>query len=124
MAVAVSICTRMGLQFHSKNRVRPGGPNVSLTPPDMRTIKHIMGDGNCLFRSLAYIITGSEDQHMAIRTAILEHMINVAHFILDHHIQGYSSIQDYIRCNDMDQEFTWGTDIEILTLAHLLETPI
>ena len=24
----------------------------------------------------------------------------------------------------MDQEFTWGTDIEIFTLAHLLETPI
>ena len=69
----------MGLQFHGKNRVRPGGPNVSLTPPDMRTIKRIMGDSNCLFRSLAYIITGSEDQHMAIRTAILEHMIDIAH---------------------------------------------
>ena len=55
---------------------------------------------------------------MAIRTAILEHMIDIADLILDH------SIQDYIRCNDMDQEFTWSTDIEILTLAHTLETPI
>ena len=24
----------------------------------------------------------------------------------------------------MDQEFTWGTDIDILTLAHLVEAPI
>ena len=121
-----NVCARMGLQFHCKNRVRLGGTNVSLTPPDMRTVKHIMADGNCLFRSLAYIITGSEDQHMAIRTAILEHMIDIAYLILDHHVQGYSSIQkDYIRYTKyMDQEFTWGTDIKILTLAHLLETPI
>ena len=119
-----NVCARMGLQFHGKNRVRPGGPNVSLTPPDMRTVKHIMADGNCLFRSLAYIITGSEDQHMAIRTAILEHMIDIAHLILDHHIRGYSSIQEYIRHNSMDNEFAWGTDIEMLTLAHLLQTPV
>ena len=59
-----------------------------LTPPDMRTVKHISGDGNCLFRSFAYIITVSEDQHMAVRTAILEHMISIAHFILNHHILG------------------------------------
>ena len=52
--------------------------------------------------------------------AILDHIIDIADFILDHHIQGYSSIQDYIRCNDMDKEFTWGTDI--FTLAH--QTPI
>ena len=73
-----NICAGMGLQFHGKNRVRPGGPNVSLTPPDMRTIKRIMGDGNCLFRSLAYIITGSEDQHMAICTAILESTLPIS----------------------------------------------
>ena len=46
------------LQFVRKNRVRPGGPNVPLTSPDMRTVKHITGDGNCLFCSFAYIITG------------------------------------------------------------------
>ena len=56
---------------------------------------------------------------MAIRTAILDHMIDIAHLILDHHIQGYSSIQDYITYSNMDREFAWGTNIEILTLAHL-----
>ena len=82
-----NVCAMMGLLFHGKNRVRPGGPNVPLTPPDRRTctVKHISGDGNCLFRSLAYIITGAVDQHMAVRTAVLEHMIGIAHFILHHH---------------------------------------
>ena len=104
--------------------MRPGGPNVPLTPPDMRTVKHITGDGNCLFHSFAYIMTGSEDQHMAVRTAILQHMINVGHFILGHHVLNYSSIQDYIADTNMDRESAWGTDIEMLTLAHLLQTPI
>ena len=75
-----SVSAMLGLQFVRKTRVRPGGPNVPLTPPDMRTVKHITGDGNCLFRSFAYIMTGSEDQHMAVHTAILQHMINVGHF--------------------------------------------
>ena len=107
----------MGLQYHGKNTVRPGCPNVPLTPPDMRTVKHISGDGNCLFRSFAYIITGLEEQNMAVRTAILEHMTNIGHFILNHHILGYFSIQEYISHKNMDRESAWGTDIEILTLA-------
>ena len=53
-----TVCDIMGLRFHGKNRVRPGGPNIPLTAPDMRTVKHIKGDGNCLFRALAYIMTG------------------------------------------------------------------
>ena len=119
-----NVCAQMGLQFHARTRIRVGGPNISLTRPDMRTVKRIEGDGNCLFRALSYLITGSESQHMAVRLAILNHMINIAHLILDHHVLGYSSIQDYIADKNMDQDSAWGTDIEMLTLAHLLHTPI
>ena len=80
----------MGLQFYARNRVREGGPNIPLTRPDMRSVKRIEGDGNCLFRAFSYIITGSESQHMAVRQAIIRHMISIAHFILDHHIVGYN----------------------------------
>ena len=67
----------MTFSFMGRIRVPPGSPNVSLTPPDMHTVKHITGDDNCLFRSLAFVITGFENQHMAIRTAILEHVIDI-----------------------------------------------
>ena len=104
-------CGIMGLQFHGKNRIRPGGPNIPLTAPDMHTVKHIKGDGNCLFRALAYIITGSEEQHMAVRRTILQHMISIAHFIIGHHVVEYASIQEYITDKNMDQEYAWGTDL-------------
>ena len=77
-----TVCDIMGLHFHGKNRVRPGGPNIPLTHPDMRTVKKFKGDGNCLFRALAYIITGSEEQHMAVRRAILQHMIHISSLVI------------------------------------------
>ena len=117
-------CQQLGLQYHAPTRVRPGGPNVPLTHPDMRSLKRIQGDGNCLFRALSYIITGCEEQHMAVRNAILDHMVSIAHFLLGHHLLNYDSIQTYIVASGMDKEYTWGTDIEMLTLSHLLNTPI
>lgn len=62
---------------------------------------------------------------MAVRGAILNHMVSIAHFLLFAHMigYGYSSIQEYIRATNMDRPYTWGTDIEIFTLAHLLQTP-
>ena len=112
-------CTTLGVQFVLSNRLRPGGPNVDLRPPNH--IKRIRGDGNCLFRSFSYIITGSEEQHMAVRIAILNHMIDIAHFLLGHHIPPqYSSVQDYIQDKGMDQPHIWGTEIEMFTLAHLI----
>ena len=116
-------CARLGLQFVRVSKMRPGGPNVTLTPPDRRTIKHIVGDGNCLFRCFSYMITGSEDQHTAVRMVILEHMISIAHFLLGQHI-AYDSVQDYIAGTGMDQDRTYGSDVEMFTLAHLLLTPV
>jgi len=35
-------------------------------------IINIIGDGNCLYRSLSYWITGTEDHHLKIRYLIAE----------------------------------------------------
>ena len=92
-----------------------GGPHVILKRP--RTVKSILGDGNCLFRSFSYIITGSEEQYRRVREVILNHMVDIGHFILFHHLPPrYTSIHD----TEMDRNFTWGTDVEMLTMAHLL----
>ena len=61
---------------------------------------------------------------MAVHTAIVQHMIEIAHFMLGHHINGHSSVQEYIEHYHMDRDSKWGPEIEILTLAHLLKTSI
>ena len=117
-------CARLGLQFYRANRVRPGDPHVPLKPPIPHMIRQIPGDGNCLFRSFSYIITGTEDQHMQIRTAIMNHMVGIAQHLLFHYILGYNSIQAYQLATRMNEASSWGTEVEMLTLAHLLQTPI
>ena len=43
--------------------------------------------------------------------------------MLFHHLNSrYTSIDEYIHDTEMDRNFTWGTDVEMLTMAHLLNT--
>ena len=59
-------CNQLGLRFVRPFICVPGGPDVVLTIPDDTSLKEIDCDGNCLFRSLYYIITGSQSQHLEL----------------------------------------------------------
>ena len=112
-------CDFMGLWFRRPNRVSRGGPDVPIGPPDPHATKPIGGDGNCFFRSISYIITGSELQHMDVRRVIVDHMKFV-----DYYPPGYTSAEQYIQLTRMDRFGTWGTDTEMATLAHMFQTCI
>ena len=62
----------MGLNYITSNGITPGGREVGLEPPT--TFTRIVGDGNCLFRALAHIITGSEEQHMEALSVTCEQL--------------------------------------------------
>lgn len=119
-------CAQLGLEFVGPTAMRRGGPHVALTPPNARRIRRIVGDGNCLFRCFSYMITGSEDQHVEIRAIIVTYMPNIAHFLLGSSYLDdcYNSVQEYIADTRMDQDGSYGSHVEMLTLAHLLQTTI
>ena len=58
------VCQRLVLNYCGPNGVTPGGPEVWLTFP--AAFKSICGDGNCMFHSFSFIITGSEEQHIEL----------------------------------------------------------
>ena len=102
-----------------------GGACTPLSSP--QKIKPIQGDGNCMFRALSYVITGSVKHHLQVRANILEHMESIASLVLGH-IRGRcnamhncSSVKEYIK---LTKPHVWGTDIELLVVAHLLKTCI
>ena len=109
-------CENMGLIYIQSNDITPGGLHVSLTVP--ASIRSIRGDGNCFFRSLSYIITGSEEQHESVRLAIVRHMRAFGHLLHLHHDN--RSIDEYIQISKMDESSTWATQVEMFALTHLL----
>ncbi|KAI1717687.1 ubiquitin carboxyl-terminal hydrolase domain-containing protein [Ditylenchus destructor] len=80
-------------------------------------------DGNCLFRALAHLITGgNEEQHMELRTKICSfmksHRTSFSRSFakteeeFDHHVQ------------TMEKRSTGGTKSELFACATMLQTPI
>ena len=141
----VRVCRLLGLGFCGPNRITPGSPNAPLANPV--GFKNIRGDGNCMFRSLSFIITGSEDQHMHVRRAIIRHMRDIGNVLWESQISPLlnnlrsigevsvgnnqspnadhmAGINQYIAATRMDHDKTWGSEVEIMVLAHLLDTAV
>ena len=51
-------------------------------PPDTHHIQPIENGGNCLFRCLLCMITGSQDQYVEICAMIVTYLPNIAYFLL------------------------------------------
>ena len=94
----------------------------SLTAPC--TTRGVRGDGDCMFCTISHMISGTEEQHMSVRAAVCSHMLNNSPLLLDKHIRGYTSMEEYITKTDMNKDGTWGTLLELLTVAHLLQANV
>ena len=87
---------------------------------------------NCLFLSLCYIITGSEEQHLELRSAIVAHMLNIPNLLCGigsdghrNYFYGYhDSVESYLIRTNMAFNDTWDTDNEMCVLAYLLNTVV
>ena len=128
-------CRLLNLRFAQPFERESGSQDVILTLPDTCHLRRIRGDGNCLFRALSFIITGSENQHFEIRSLIVAHMFNVPelltgrgadghHNYLTYYHRGYRSVEHYLARTHMATDGTWGTDFEMTLLAHMLDTVV
>ena len=65
-------CGLLKINFACCNKMNKGSPCMPLTRP--KQTHPIGGDGNCMFRSVSYVITGSQEHHLEVRAMTLEHM--------------------------------------------------
>ena len=113
------VCAVVSVPFIRSNRTHSGGATVVLRCP--HHTQTIRGDGNCLFRSFSYVITGTQKYHYDVHSAIVAHMFVIEFYIRSH---GFESTEQYLQATRMNKPGVWATDIEIYTLVHLLNTPI
>uniref|UniRef100_A0A1X7UF87 OTU domain-containing protein n=1 Tax=Amphimedon queenslandica TaxID=400682 RepID=A0A1X7UF87_AMPQE len=83
----------------------------------------VPGDSNCLFNALSHAITGSYTQQNFIKSAIIRHMPTMEHQLRSW-LTPYNSVKEYIAGEGMDKNYTWAVDIEMLSMADLLNVRI
>ena len=82
----------------------------------------MQGDGNCLFRSLSFLVTGRETYHSDVRQKVVEHMMMIETYLLPQ--ISFSILEEYFAHTRMKNQSAWGTDVEILAASSLLERDI
>ena len=109
-----SLCSMLNLPLFKTSGKRDVKP---LKNPSQ--VFDIVGDGNCLFRAFSYVICGTQKFHEIIRNRITSYMKEIQRH-LHPHIN--SSVDEFLNYSRMRLTGTWGTDIEIITAAHLFQT--
>ena len=94
----------------------------------------ILPDGNCLLRALSKEVTGTQENHRAVRLSIIAFMleplnaIEFASVLLgrapDADVSPLSLIVSYIERTKVCSNAAWGTDKEMIVAATLFQTDI
>ncbi len=84
----------------------------------------VQGDGNCFFRSIAYVLTGTEENHGFMRALIVSHMRLIKDKIEAFCLGRERTLDAYFRQSQMEQNTQWATEVEIFATSHLLATEI
>ena len=88
-----------------------------------RTVIRVLGDGNCLFRSLSLQLTGTQDHHLKLRKTIVEYEQKSQVFEQLHNaINKTPSFSSHLQ--NMKKTCVWGTTVEILATSSLFQIDI
>ena len=82
-----------------------------------RDVKSILGDGSCLFRAFAYVMTGTEDNHLDLRH------IAVNHICASPHLQVFDpdfNRRTYRASMSVPVVGVWPGQLEIVALVEIL----
>ena len=75
--------------------------------------KTVDGDGNCFFRSISYLLLGSEAKHGIVRSAVCNYIIQPdSWYKLKTYIDGdITSSEDYLHKSEMHEWEKWATQL-------------
>jgi len=79
--------------------------------------KVIKGDGNCLFRSILYSLTGDDSDHFKVRTQICDYIHKNIKKFSKHFQEEEKGLKKHLK--SMRIEGIWGTDYELYAASEL-----
>ena len=75
--------------------------------------RKVQRDGNCLFRALAYLISGDEEDHLMVRAVITKAIAKAGPGSVIQQFTGREPVWKYILRTNMPRSSVWGTEVEI-----------
>ncbi|VDN31625.1 unnamed protein product [Gongylonema pulchrum] len=112
----------MEAYFTIADFLKEGPPKILYQQSKPLKVGYIEADGNCLFRSVAFCLAGSDDEHIAVRQSVAKfekkyddqfrEIKNMTGRAWKKHLSGIAT------------EGKWATEVEIFALASLLEADI
>ena len=112
------LAKKLGLTAHKTYRMGKGSNKngVILLDKPMKT-RDIDMDGNCFFRSISYILTGDQGEHMTVRNRIVDHMYKIRNELDGY--EGEHLTDEYLSTMRLDG-VKWAKSVEIMAAANLL----
>ena len=80
------------------------------------------GDGNCLFRSIAFQAYGDQELHKLVRAKCMQYISVEREYFKNFIEGGESQIDDYIARKSCLG--VWGDDIEIQAMTEIYDNPV
>lgn len=87
-----------------------------------RGIERVLGDGNCLFRSLSLQLTGTQDHHLQLRRAIAEFERSNEVFEKLNATINKTPFSSHLQ--NIQKTCVWGTNLEIIALSSLFQVDV
>ena len=118
-------CRLLGLSYIHGNNIKSKDPvRIGVSQSPLATFR-IKGDGNCFFRSLAQVLTGSQDDHEEVRLLVTSYM---AYNSMIHELACFldpnETMDKYLKRMRMQSMKVWATEMEIIAAASMLSTTI
>jgi len=108
------------VQQVSISHIANSGGNYIAHPMEIRTTQP---DGNCYFRAIAFILTGTENHHLHVRHSVVNHMQTISS-LMSPLMERNMDVINYLQRSRMSEISVWATSTEIYATAHLLKTYI
>ena len=131
----ISTCKEWNFQFreelpYSYNDILDNEESLFNYSPNLT--QYIIGDGNCYFSTISYLITGSQDFHVEFRKLIIDNMLGDLSMSCNKYLRtkyvytqgNYRNVQDWVNKTGMRKSGKWATDLEVFATALLFNIDI
>lgn len=115
--VCQALCTKLNVEFEKISV--PASTSVGLLGVPCKN-ESIVADGNCFFRAISQVVSGTQKHHRKIRLAIVKELERNAVLYRNILRTEFSSVADYIQKSKMRKVNSWATEVEIQATANCL----